>query len=738
MYWLNYIFGKKKDATRRRASSASTIRSEDGDDEVGNNTALTNEAAYNTARGRAPNRSSTIRPSSGFSEEHRTTNDFFIFPASGIDDSDSSLRASTKIPAYFLKMLTNFADSKVSGAATSTRSDIELNLVSNEDSTIGASSARTYVPNSKRYPPFPLDILLKNNSFAGILAFIAKDGGNKTKINGTEGPESIVAGNMPLSSRFVSKRNIATCATKEKKFTRGYSLFDTVNPSTFFDGCVNAGASMTDELKNKFFATDGVEIKEVKVLGGINGRGGLICFSEMAPIFAKNKQDPTPKPTSLDKKEVHYIQRSESLHSILKNIARGIYLDPKIISGQLSFRHKDVEYSGFSLNIIDILPAIENVSLFESELQKTIIEILDFKESKSKQKDVLSIENQAGYAQLFYKILEEDYHCPIWETTKEGIKIPLMVRAGSNGLAIAGDIDMLHIPAPFDLPAGVHETHMSSNVAAANLFESLESAADWAKQIKSTSQYTTQSGLAKIFTDNIQDAIEYYRRLEKQEPNKLKILGTTSVYNMVMQYYLNVTLNGEVNGEMPRFTDLICHAPETSNPTAEEFGSTLTAWKDTYFYAANESAYLHFLLHDREILRQYPLCVNAYWLRDLEKDDTCSQIWRDIIEIQALNCLLQGQPLDNYFGYILNNLCCPNGLEPAADKLAEYRTIAIGFVEKLQKELNKGYKDAEETRQNIKDRVDSLYKRHERGCTPIQEAMGRSLEKENKHGVANV
>ncbi len=728
MYLYNLIFGKKKDDTRRRASSASTIRSEYEEDDA-NTDLLDAEGMNNSSFRRSKVRSQRL---SGFSEQHRTTNDFFIFSARGIENPDSDLRVSTKIPAYFLRLLTNFADSKVSGAATSTRSDIELKQI------IGEDLARTYVPNSKRYPPFPLDILLQNEVFAGIFAFIAKDGGNKTKINGTEGPESIVAGNMPLSRRFVSKRNIATCATKDKNFTRGYSLFDTVNPSTFFDGCVNAGDSMSSELREKFHATDGVDIVEVKVLGGSNGRGGLICFSEIAPTFAKtNKQDSTPKLTTIKKKEVHYIQRSESLHSILKNIARGIYLKPQIINGQLSFRHKDIQDSYFSLNIRDILPAIEDQKLWEYNLQETITKILNIKKENSNQKDVMNIEDQAKYTELFDKMLDQDYHCPIWETTKENIKIPLMVRAGANGLAIAGDIDMLHIPAPFDLPADVHETYMSSNITAADLFDNLERAAGWAKGIKSTSQDTTQSALAKIFTDNIQDAIEYYRSIESQDPDKLKMLGTTSAYNLVMQYYLNVKLNGEVNGNMPRFTNLICHAPETSNPTAEEFGPTLTAWKDTYFYAANESAYLHFLLHDREILKQYPLCVNAYWLRDLG-DESCSQIWRDIIEIQALNCLLQGQPLDNYFGYILNNLRCPKGLDSKDDKLAEYRAIAIGFVEKLQEKLNKEYEKTKEPGQSITDRVNLLYKKHERGCTPIQEAMGRSRDKKDKHGGPDV
>jgi hypothetical protein len=584
-----------------------------------------------------------------------------VFAAKEITDLSSPLLVCTKIPTPFLEAMLRWSSL---GFMLSSRSDLEQEDINLETRLQAALSKR-----SNHMPLKNLVITAKDLSIAQE----AKDGGHKSKIASRQNPDY---GNISYSDSFVENRNAPYAKDEVTGLKRGYNLLDNSKASNFSQQARNVPEDEAGPIKNAFKTVYGSKILEVRAIGRISNQTGLYIFSEEVPRYRKaaaasnRKVDQDLTSGALQKNTIHFIQRHESLHSILKRIARGVYVKAAIENNRLVFSHPKIGNSRFGVRLHDIMPAPEG-SNFKEKLTEAV-QLINLQLQRSGGR--LNLESLTTVNRDICVLLGEkifSYYCAMWELKSQGLSMPVVVRAGEDGYAIASDVDILQIPGTFDLPDFANVNYVTSMGTAEDIRQMLANCATDISNYDFNGK--EPSALAKIFIEYIDAAYDFYSALQDHE---LKLLGTNSAYSMVMQYYFNEVLN--VKGLQG--TKMWLHGPESSNPGPEMLDAAFSVWNNNFFYTGTEREYIHYLLHDENLLKTAPLAANAAWLSGATA--ICREMWADVIEIQALYCLLNEHSLEKYFAYLHSYIDCPQWIP--LDPMPEVRTSAGQLLDSIR------------------------------------------------------
>lgn len=625
-------------------------------------------------------------------------NDVIVFSSSKIKDSSTPLNVLTKMPTIFLQKLLLWSTS--SGAMLSVSLDT-LQVMLNPEFEI-------YAALSNRLNPIPLNKLQVGVS-SKALAQSVKPGDMTSEITPRG---NIVYGNIPYSDKYVDARNQNYSSYERDgiSISRGYNLIDNLMVSKFPDGSRDISSKAAEDIKAAF--EGGTYIRDVKVIGRFDNKScEVICFSEKLPKFRRaahesnNLLDVIKFNDAVQFNLVHFIQRTESLHSILKNIARGFYVKVKFINNELTFQDANYNDVEFSINLQHCPIHIQkNLELF---VNKLIVEL-----NSNSDNQIFLDELNNTIANLLKVETSEDYVFPLWERTDK-LKRPLMVLAGEDGYAVVDDITMLQVPGSFELPAWVSETFATSYLTAEEIKNRL--AVSVAKMRVPRPDGTYSSGLAKIFKDNIEPAYRHYISCSNAQ---LIAIGATNIYELVINYYFNEVLKpSNVQG-----SKMWRSASNAGNPKYKNIDTPFSVFGDKFYYTGTGEHYLHFLLHDRAILEKNPLLINASWLSD---DAPYREIWKDIIKIQALHCLRLPDidlksAVNNYFECLQNNIKLPRGLEE--DTMLVARQSAKDIVTSIHLEINEHIKQGL-SNNDIEKLVTSIYNRYADGIDIINKAV---------------
>lgn len=364
--------------------------------------------------------------------------------------------------------------------------------------------------------------------------------------------------------------------------------------------------------------------------------GNRICYKESVVQYDKGESGYVLKkiegqPLTASK---HYIQEVESIHSVLKNIARGIYSAAEIEDGRLKFKFAEKQ---MSIKISD-LPA---------EIQPNLEKLLNIAKTTATAMAFIDASNVAGLKQrgaMLNKMDTElfaiangldDSACPIWynkSTASANEELPVMVMAGDNGYEIASDLDILQLPAPFGLPESMHTLCITSKkpqLLSAMFDKAILDLKELIASLKDSDQGK------QVFIDLLKEVEAtqkyYFEDLDAEKlMDKLSVLGTTNVYGITKQYIFNRDNNFDPNTPWPHGADDLHPAP-----TPEKFGAVIMLNDGTVSYIGNEKAYVLYLLHDPSILQNASneLSIHPHWLTT---NDTQHEHWKNIVYIQGL------------------------------------------------------------------------------------------------------
>lgn len=529
-----------------------------------------------------------------------------------------------------------------------------------------------------------LQTITKRRSDLSIL-FYNKPGPVKTKMNST-----FPKGHIPRD-RSLLTHGVA------------YDVGDNSYGGTFPDGsastleCVQLRELLRTH-EQKYHPDDAIhEVRKI---------GNRICYSEYVAQYEKGDTGyvvRTKEDTKAVTKLKHYIQEVESLHSILKNIARGIYTDAKIDGDKLRFNYADQE---LSINISEVMPV---------EIQDKLKDLLSIAKTTAGTMAFIDGSKVEGMKQRGEIINEMDKKlfavskadkldgcaCPFWYSKSTGAKkveLPVMVMSGDNGYEIASDLDILQLPAPFGLPTSMHTLCITSKN-----YKQLDGMFDKAideldKEIAKLSDSDTRK---KVFIDLLEEvkaAQKYY--FEDTDPEdlmgKLSVLGTTNVYGITKQFIFNRDNNFDPNTPWPHGADDLHPAPSPEN-----FGAVIMLNDGTISYIGNEKAYVLYLLHDPDILQNESneLSIHPYWLTT---DDEEHEYWQQIVYIQALYAMKLdiargiAPPGEKYFANLLIKASLDSRKPPVIEAAAK---VIASIQEKVKKidpkeidgELKKAY-----------------------------------------------
>lgn len=625
------------------------------------------------------------------SEEVIVNNHVRVFNRTQISNPFSPLRVCTKLTEQFLNNMDDWSGPDI-GVMLSSRSDLVEREVDSTNHLIAALS--------KRINPASLTSLIPG--YKKGVAEEPKHGGIKSKIGARD---YAAAGHISHSYKYVDPRNMEYAVFEypgAPTLKQGNNFFDNsilnkfpVDSSTFNHGKIKL-------IKDAFKASEGIDIKDVKILGK-NGGLQLICMSKevikviKAPKSSGRKLDyMTDENGVVQMNTLHFIQRPEQLHNILKNIARDVYINPRLENNKLIFKVNEER---------DITLFIEVNNSDAEKIRNSLVRIAYYKTDRDLKKlnDLNDLNDE--FFKIFGETLSSGYHFAIWADDN----LPFMVLSGELGYPVSSDVDMLQVPGTFDLPGWVNKNYVTS-LGTPELIKNLMSNA--ASDIKDYDFGGREpSKLAKLFKDNVLAASVFYSSLDN---HMFYILGTTSIYDLVIKYAFN------------KFTThkLWLHGAESSNPGAEKLDASFSVSKNKFYYSGTDKDYVYFLLHDEDILKQYPLAINASWLS--KQYSSCPEMWLDVITIQALQCKISGYEFENYFNYIKENVKCPEWL--VGDSMAPLREQAMKEIENIQSITNNyAYSSDDE----LKKIVSTIYAKHKPGLYSLNEEVIKSCKEEN-------
>lgn len=442
--------------------------------------------------------------------------------------------------------------------------------------------------------------------------FYNKPGPVKTKMNST-----FPKGHIPRDRSLLSDGHTS------------YNFMDNSYAGTFPEDSITTTECMQllgvlKKYEDKYHSDDKiVEVRKV---------GKRICYRENVVQYQKSGDDYVPVtqggiPVTSPK---HYIQEAESLHSVLKNIARGAYKSVAIEDGKILFKFGD---KNLSININD-LPAEShdklNTLIDTAKSKSTTVSLLTNMKERA---EVLKSLDAALFS-VYDKI--DGCECPIWQrksvSGSEHVEMPVMVMAGDNGFEIASDLDILQLPAPFGLPTSMHNLCITSKDSA-ELQEMFNLAiADMEKLIAQLEDNAPGKQDFISILKEVEDTRNYYfvGKTLAETKAKLSVLGTTNVYGITKQYIFNRDNKLDPNTPWP-------HGADDLHPAAtpENFGAVIMLKDGSISYIGNEKAYVLYLLHNPQILQNpsNELSIHPHWLTT---NDTCNQYWKDIVYIQGL------------------------------------------------------------------------------------------------------
>lgn len=360
--------------------------------------------------------------------------------------------------------------------------------------------------------------------------------------------------------------------------------------------------------------------------------GHLICYAKFTEKYTKKINEQGEKvclPTGeLNKK--HYIQEAETIASIMDRLSRGVYTFVSANTEEITFKAQN----GCLCKIYFSMLMPSTLNSFEFKEFTNLLQLAAFVEQNQ------NIEN---------------CHAPVYYQKNDAF-IPVQTLAGANGFHITGDADPEHIGLRRDMPKIANKTFSGSidkaekflfglrlliarlhsktkEEFAEHVYMHLKNIADDQETIKAYTDIIEANSsvhfinyLEIAYYNNIFLPICYRASiLYENNPELLKKVGTSSLYNLIMQLEFDHPLS--------------MHGTEDMNldPHAGTFGAILICYKGYFVITADERSYLAFLLHDREILAQQHMGIHPYWLCPERENGNLAEQWLDFLRIQALH-----------------------------------------------------------------------------------------------------
>lgn len=430
------------------------------------------------------------------------------------------------------------------------------------------------------------------------------------------------------------------------------------------------------ELLEYLHAFANKNIQDVKVYYN------LICYSEIVPVYEKTTDNNQKSKFIRTNKTTlkHYIQEAERIDSVLDRIERGIYFFVAASENELIFRDSK-----------------NNICKFE------LSKLVNFEYAKITTTTSMSIKSFTKYVTA---IGIECYHAAL-SYERNGIFLPIMVHAGANGFHISGDADPEHVGIRSDMPAIAYQTFNGKTDDPNKFLYGLDAllARLCINSIEKYEQHTGVKYNSAYYIDYT--TIPYYRNIfiplventlntYASAPELLKTVGNSSLYHLIMQKEFD--------------HPLYMHGTEDLHPGNKPgaFSAILICHKQQFVITSNEQSYLAFIFHDPSILRHQRIGVHPYWLCNDESEQSLSEYWLDLLEIQALHEL--DKDLEEFHTY-------------CKILYANMRRITI-FGDFAAHKIEQRFANITELNSvQIKDRISKLYAKHDLDIDEINSAL---------------